>query len=100
MKKLLLLAVVLALSSAATLAQYPRLTVRQLQEVPFDSLRIADTLTNFGANSVQPRWKLQTSRRMGDTVTVTAVCLIPAKVITYTAGGWTMVLYDTALANQ
>ena len=89
--------VALLLSCALPLfAQYPHVTVRQIQQVPADSLLIADTLTNFSANSTQTRWTLQTSPYNGDTVVVTGLCAVPAKVITYTAAGWTMTLYDTA----
>lgn len=76
-------------------AQYPQVTIKQIQQVPMDSLLVADTLTGFSANANHPRWTLQASPYMGDTVTVTAVCVVPAFVVTYTASGWTMVLYDT-----
>lgn len=89
--------VILLLSCALPLfAQYPHVTIRQIQQVPADSLLIADTLTNFSANSNQARWTLQTSPYNGDTVVVTGICVVPAKVITYTAAGWTMTVYDTA----
>ncbi len=99
MKKLFLFAL-LALWGSAALAQFPHVTIRQIQEVPLDSLKVADTLAGFDNNSTQARWTLQTSPYVGDTVTVTGLCVVPAKVITYSAGGWTMILYDTAAANQ
>jgi hypothetical protein len=37
---------------------------------------------------------------MNDTVVVTGVCVTPAKLITYTARGWTLLIADTAQANQ
>ncbi len=91
--------VLIALCAVTGFAQYPHVTIRQIQEVPADSLAIADTLTGFSTNSAQPRWTLQTSQYMGDTVVVTGIVMIPPMVITYTASGWTMVLYDTT-ANQ
>jgi hypothetical protein len=100
MKKTLLIAVLLCAWAGMGLAQYPHVTVSQLQQVPMDSLLIADTLSGFGANSTQVRWTLQTSPYMGDTVTVTGIVLVPPMVISYTASGWTMVLYDTSAAGQ
>ena len=67
-------------------------TVREIQEIPPDWLLLADTL-QFTA---QTRWRLQSSPLEGDTLTVTGLCVIPAKVITYTAQGFDMILYDTA----
>jgi len=67
-------------------------TIQQIQQVPDDWLRLADSLQRS-----QPlRWTLQASPYFGDTVTVTALCVVPAKVITFTASGFTMLLYDTA----
>jgi hypothetical protein len=92
MKSLVLIATCLLAFTLQSLAQYPHVTVRQIQQVPLDSLLRADTLQN-----TQPaRWTLQTSPYRGDTVTVTALCVVPAKVLTFTAGGYTMLLYDTA----
>jgi hypothetical protein len=75
-------------------------TIAQIQQVPADSLLVADTLSGFSANANQARWTLQTSPYMNDTVSITGVCLVPPKVITYTGSGWTMVLYDTGTVNQ
>ena len=61
---------------------------------------MADTITNFGANSTQLHWTLQTSPYNGDTVVVTGIVAVPPMVITYTASGWTMVLYDTAASQD
>ena len=72
------------------------ITIRQLQQVPLDSLLRADTLQN----SIPTRWTLQTSPYNGDTVTVTAICVVPAKVMTFTAAGFTMLLYDTAATSD
>ncbi len=95
MKRALLTVLLLATVTAAGLGQYPSVTVSQIQQVPLDSLLIADTLTGFSANSTQPRWTLQTSPLMGDTVQLTGLCAVPAGVITYTSGIWTMLLVDT-----
>jgi hypothetical protein len=72
-------------------AQVPHVTLRQIQEVPYDSLVVADSLQN----TVPARWTLQTSPYYQDTVTVTAVCVVPAKTLTFTQRGWTMLLADT-----
>ncbi len=74
----------------------PELSIRQLQQVPYDSLLVADALQN----SVPSRWTLQTSPYSGSTVTVTAVCVVPAKVLTFTAAGFTMLLQDTGTVNS
>jgi hypothetical protein len=100
MKKFTFLAFLLMVPGALALAQFPHVTIRQIQEMPLDSLRMADTLSGFSANSNQALWTLQASPYNLDTVTVTGLCVVPAKVITYSAGGWTMVLCDTAAANQ
>ncbi len=95
MRRTLLLAAVLIAVLGATFAQYPNVSIKQIQQVPMDSLLVADTLSGLSANANNVRWTLQTSPYMGDTVTVTALCVAPAFVVTYTASGWTMVLYDT-----
>lgn len=100
MKRLLILFAVIAGSALSAFAQYPFYSIRQLQEVPAESLAIADTLTGFSANQTQPRWTLQTSRHMGDTVTTVGLVVVPPGVITYTQGIWTMLLYDTSSTNN
>jgi hypothetical protein len=81
----------LVLLSQLAAAQFPNATLRQVQEVPLDSLRVADTLTV----NQNIRWTLQVSPLYQDTVVVTAVCVVPAKIITFTQRGWTMLLADT-----
>jgi hypothetical protein len=100
MKKVLFLTLAIIAGVASAWAQYPHVSIAQIQQVPVDSLLVADTLSGFSANSAQPRWTLQTSPYMGDTVEITGVCLAPPKLITYTAWGWTMVLYDTGTVTQ
>ena len=99
MKKALL-SLLLLVWTAVALAQYPHVTVKQIQQVPADSLAMADTITNYQANSTQPEWTLQTSPYMNDTVVVTGIVAVPPMVITYTSSGWTMVLYDTAATQD
>src|SRR5512138_2926006 len=100
MKKVLYLFVAVLFIVTLAQAQYPLVTVRQIQEVPVDSLIAADAITNFSANLGQPRWTLQTSPYMGDTVTVIGLCVVPPRLITYTANGNTMVLYDTGAVSE
>ncbi len=76
-------------------ASYPEATIQWIQEVHQDSLIIADSLQN----SIPSRWVLQRSPHNGDTVVVTAVCVVPAKILTFTNRGWSMLLYDTAYAG-
>jgi len=99
MKRLLAVPFLLAAMAMSAMAQYPFYSIKQLQQVPAESLSIADTLTNFSANSTQARWTLQTSRHNGDTVSTVGIVVVPPGVITYTAGIWTMLLYDTAASN-
>jgi hypothetical protein len=80
--------------------QYPVVRIPDLQQVPAESLMAADAIPGFSNNVTQPRWTLQASPYLGDTVIVPALVVIPPKVITFTAVGWTMLLYDTAQANQ
>lgn len=77
-------------------ARHPDLTIRQIQEVPLDSLLLADSLQ--GTPSF--RWTLQASQYVGDTVTITGVCVVPAKVLTFTAAGFTMLVYDTGAVSD
>jgi hypothetical protein len=100
MKKLFLTSVLLVVACVGASAQvYPYLTIRQIQQVPAESLAVADTLPGF-SQSAQPRWTLQASPYVGDTVRTTAIVAVPPGVITYTMGIWTMLLYDTAAVNN
>jgi hypothetical protein len=112
MKKLSMIALVLSVLVMTGLAQYPHVNVRDLQYCPPDSLVVADNISGFGANSAQARWTLQVSSHMkkytnvsasgaavGDTVVLTALCVVPPKVMNWNVGGWTMLLYDTAQVN-
>ena len=100
MKRLQLISLLILVFAASAWAQYPHVRIAEIQQVPLDSLAMADTLSGFSANSTQPHWTLQTSPFMGDTVTITGVCLVPPKLITYTGWGWTMELYDTGTVSQ
>ena len=95
MKRLFLVVLVLVAAATALRAQYPFHSIKTIQQVPAESLAVADTLTNFGVNSAQARWTLQTSPHNGDTVTTVGIVVIPPGVITYTTDIWTMLLYDT-----
>jgi hypothetical protein len=99
MKRLIVLFVLLAGATLTAFAQYPFYSIRQIQEVPAESLAVADTIPNFSNNSTQLRWTLQRSPLYGDTVTTVGIVAIPPGVVTYTLGTWTMLLYDTAAAN-
>jgi hypothetical protein len=92
MKRVVWLFAVVMTVRAFMFAQYPLYTIRQLQEVSADSLRVLDTLqlTQLG------RWRAQTSPHYLDTVRVRGVCVIPANTIRFTASGMNLVLADTA----
>jgi hypothetical protein len=96
MKRVLLCAFLVVALASAALAQIPEVSLHELQQVPAESLTVADGITGFAANSTQSRWTLQTSPYMNDTVRVTAQVVVPPGMVTYTAGIWTMVIYDTA----
>jgi hypothetical protein len=99
MKQLLKLVVwsVLVVSVVNT-QTYRKVTIKDIQKVPLDSLLVADGLQN----SVPARWRLQTSPYYNPTVSaretleVVAQVVVPAKVVTFTGGGFTMLLRDTA----
>ncbi|MCC6395650.1 MAG: T9SS type A sorting domain-containing protein [Bacteroidetes bacterium] len=95
MKRVVLIVMVVIAAAYAAQAQYPEVTIRQIQEVPADSLTAADAIPTFAANSTQTRGTLQTSPYNGDTVRVTAQVVVPPGIITFTTGIWTMLLYDT-----
>ncbi len=98
MKQTILLLAALCTVVVMAQAQIPEVTIKQFQQVPFDSLLLADQLQN----NTPARWTLQraVAPYYGDTVTITAVCVVPAKVLTFTAAGFTMLLYDTGTVNN
>jgi hypothetical protein len=108
MKRILMVAFLLAVVALTGVAQYPHVSIRDLQYCPAESLAVADTVAGLNANSAQPKWTLQVSSHMknfrftsatgsayGDTVTITGLCVVPPRTLTWNAGGWTMLLYDT-----
>lgn len=96
MKRLVGVVVMAMLVAGTLLAQYPLVTIRQIQEVSLDSLRMLDTLQR-----TQPqRWTAQRSLYYGDTVRVRGVCVVPAKVINFTASGFNLLIADTANRTQ
>src|SRR5450759_4652513 len=98
MKRFLLLAGITMLGLASVLAQtYPLTTLIDIQKVPFDSLKLADSL-GIGAST---RWTLQASPHTNalgsagkDTVTVVVLVKVPPRTITYTGGGRTLAVID------
>jgi Secretion system C-terminal sorting domain len=83
--------------SQKRLADFPMVTIHDIQFVSPDSLKLADSLGyNTGAH-----WTTQVSHYMNDTVYITALVTVPPTVISYTAGGLTLAVVDTgALAGQ
>ncbi len=101
MKRTLLFVVLIGLWVVDASAQYPRVTIRQIQQVSAESLLVADGLQN----NKPARWTLQTAplsahtpRVTNDTMIITAVCVVPAKVLTFNQSGFTMLLADTGSA--
>ena len=100
MKKGLLLSLLVLMGAASSLAQFSQATIRQIQQVPLDSLLVADQLQR----SFNSRWTIQTSplfKATGfrDTVTVVGVCVVPAKVINFTSIGYNLLIADTGSPN-
>jgi hypothetical protein len=99
MKKVLLLLVFLGMTNLFAQKEYPIKTIRQLQTVSLDSLKLADSL---GIGST--RWLTQTSpifkttAALRETISIVALVTVPPKVITYTAIGKTLCLRDTGAA--
>ncbi len=92
MKRFLLVTALVVLGLAQAFSQYPLRSIRQIQEVPLDSLRVLDTLQRTNLS----RWTLQRSPSYPETVKVRGVCVVPAKVINFTANGFNLLLADTA----
>ena len=92
MKRFVLVTALVVLGMAQAFAQYPLRTIRAIQERPLDSLRVLDTLQRTNLS----RWTLQRSPFYPETVKVRGVCVVPAKVINFTANGFNMLLADTA----
>jgi hypothetical protein len=80
------------------IVQYPLLSIREIQEVPVDSLRSLDTLQRTG--TLAQTWSKQRSFYFGDTVKTRGVCVIPSKVINFTAVGYNALMADTASGNR
>lgn len=100
MKRLLLVVVVLVLGLAGLLAQpkFRTVTIKQIQTVPLDSLKVCDQLQNTN----QARWSLQTSplhfsthAAARETVEVVGQVIVPPRVVSFTGGGNTLILRDT-----
>ncbi|NUN70214.1 MAG: T9SS type A sorting domain-containing protein [Bacteroidetes bacterium] len=102
MKRIFTLLVLFA--TVAVSQTYRTVSIAQIQTVPMDSLKLADSL---GIGST--RFRLQTSPFFGstippavvrETVQVVALVAVPPKVITYTGGGRTLALVDTGAAGS
>jgi len=103
MKRSLLVVVLLVLAVAGGMAQskYRTVTIKQIQAVPLDSLKVCDTLQN----TTQSRWSLQTSpfhfsthAAARETVEVVGQVIVPPRVVTFTGQGNTLILRDTAVS--
>lgn len=104
MKTLIKVLVIILIISSISSAQRVERTIADIQRVSIDSLLLADAiqLTNTARWTLQSspyRWKTS-APAMTDTITLTALCLVPPKIITYTGAGWTMILSDTAQPAQ
>jgi len=95
MKRLLVVGLVLLLGLTLMDAGVKTVSIRQVQQVPLDSLIVADSIQTSTA-----RYKLQSSPYLNDTVEVTGICVVPKGIIGYNSRGWSMLLYDTANVSQ
>ncbi len=93
MKKLILFTLLFA-ATMSLQAQFTKVTIKQIQEVPFDSLKVVDSVGFL----VSPIWTKQASPLLGQKVEVTALVTIQPYIVTYTGGGRTIALSDTGIA--
>ena len=77
-------------------SNYRTVTIRDIQYIHPDSLKIADSLQN----SIPSRYTIQASKfftaAVRETVFVVATVVVPPRTITYNASGWNLVLRDTS----
>jgi hypothetical protein len=92
MRRLILSVLFMVVAVTVLWGQYPFHSIREVQQVPADSMAIIDSLVRTG---IQPRYTLHQSPLVGDTITTVGIVVVPPGVITYTTGIWTMLLYDT-----
>ncbi len=92
MKRFVVVSALVMLGIFQVFAQYPLRTIRAIQEKPLDSLRVLDTLQRTNLS----RWTLQRSPFYPETVKVRGVCVVPPKVINFTANGYNFLIADTA----
>jgi len=90
MQRSLLITALAVLGVFEAFGQYPFRTIREIQEVSLDSLRTLDTLqrTNLAL------WTKQRSPYYRDTVRTKGVCVVPARVIGFTASGYNLLIAD------
>jgi len=95
MRKLSVCVLLLVASTTTLWAQRQFRSIVEIQQVPAESLAVADTIPGFSAGGGTARWTLQASPHMGETVTTVGIVVVPPGVITFTTDIWTMLLYDT-----
>lgn len=93
MKKIYILSLLCALA-LPMFGQFTVKTIKQIQEVPLDSLKAVDS-AGFVTNAI---WTKQVSPLNGQKVQVTALVNIPPMEITFNSGGRTLVVSDTGAA--
>ncbi len=93
MKKLLLFTL-LSVMTLSLQAQFTPTTIKAIQEVSIDSLKVVDSVGFPGATV----WTKQVSPMNGQKVQVTALVNIPPMEITFNAQGKTLLLSDTGAA--
>ncbi|HEX7571827.1 MAG TPA: hypothetical protein VF514_01935 [Bacteroidota bacterium] len=96
MKRLITILCLLALGVLPALAQtYQHVAIQDLQKVPLDTLRLADTL-----QTSTTRFSLQASRYYHDTVETTGIVVVPKGIMGFNSTGWNILLYDTASVSS
>ncbi|MFA6456696.1 MAG: hypothetical protein WCW40_07740, partial [Bacteroidota bacterium] len=88
----LLVAVVVSTLSAQTKNFVPH-TIYEIQKPSDDSLHFADSLGNLRIYK-STHWRTQASPFLDSLVEITGLVVVPPRMITYTAGGRTLVLTD------
>jgi hypothetical protein len=79
-------------------AQYRKVNIHEIQQVPVDSLKILDVSQASGNWLLQtsPLYKPSAQIASRETVTVVGQVVVPPKVINFTASGWDLLLGDTS----
>ena len=98
MRKIYTIVLICCIASVLTSQTFTKRTIYEIQKPSDDSLHIADSLGNLKVVAT-PRWVTQASPYVGTKAEVTALVVVPPRLISFTGGGRTMILTDTGAAS-